>query len=61
MPPPRAPPPPPPTNNCAVIVTGDCYFFVAICADGSYYKYSFSGKGDAHRDSYCKFLQMTDD
>ena len=33
----------------------------AIGADGSYYKFSFTIQGECHRDSVCKFLQMTDD
>lgn len=33
----------------------------AICADGSYYKYSFNSKGETRRESYFKFLHMTDD
>lgn len=36
-------------------------FCVVICADGSYYKYSISSKGEAQRTGICKFLQMTDD
>ena len=34
---------------------------VALCADGQYYKYNFNSKGESYRESYCKFLQMTDD
>lgn len=35
--------------------------FVAICADGSYYKYSITSKGECQRETFSKFLQMTDD
>ena len=34
---------------------------IALCADGQYYKYNFNSKGESYRESYCKFLQMTDD
>ena len=40
---------------------GVVFPFAAICADGSYYKYSFDNKGESHIDTCCKFLQMTDE
>ncbi len=37
------------------------FLYTAICADGTYHKYSFTPKGEVHRDNFEKFLQMTDD
>ena len=34
---------------------------LAVCSDGTYHKYSFSPKGECQRETFEKFLQMTDD
>lgn len=46
------------TNSIVIIII---IVFVAICADGSYFKYSITSKGECQRETFSKFLQMTDD
>lgn len=36
-------------------------FCVAICADGSYYKYIFDQDGKCSRDTFSEYLEMTDE
>ncbi|XP_003388703.1 PREDICTED: WD repeat domain phosphoinositide-interacting protein 3-like [Amphimedon queenslandica] len=46
---------------CICAFGSDKKSIIAICADGSYFKYSITSKGECLRETFSKFLQMTDD
>ncbi|KAB7496602.1 WD repeat domain phosphoinositide-interacting protein 3 [Armadillidium nasatum] len=46
-------------SQCICAFAGNS--IIAICADGSYYKFSFTPKGEARVDVYSNFLTMTED
>ncbi|XP_077288832.1 WD repeat domain phosphoinositide-interacting protein 3 [Arctopsyche grandis] len=46
---------------CICAFGADDSSIIVICADGSYYKYTFTSKGDSWREVCDQFLEMTDD
>ncbi|GAV09355.1 hypothetical protein RvY_18909 [Ramazzottius varieornatus] len=47
--------------RCICAFGSDRNTIVAICADGSYYKYIFDQDGKCSRDTFSQYLEMTDD
>jgi len=52
-----------PYSICAFGAGADKHSVIVVCADGSFYKLAFDPEkgGECHRETYSKFLKMTDD
>ncbi|XP_078490388.1 WD repeat domain phosphoinositide-interacting protein 3 [Ciona intestinalis] len=50
----------PTSSQCICAFTSDSSAVVAICDDGSYFRFTFNNKGECSRDYFAHFLDMTD-
>lgn len=48
-------------SQCICCFSADSSSVIVICADGSYYKFSYNAKGESFREVCAQFLEMTDD
>nr|CAB3267706.1 WD repeat domain phosphoinositide-interacting protein 3 [Phallusia mammillata] len=50
----------PSSSHCICAFTADSSAVIAICSDGTYYRFTFTLKGECVRDYFAHFLDMTD-